>query len=135
MDMLPTLCAAMKRAGGDSLVLRTGESPHVLTGSGRQNVARAVLSANALEALVTQIFSETGRETLRDSGHVVEDVTVSGGLVLSARGERTPDSVTIELRESAPAPVEAPPPPAAHEEVADAVAQQWYEVSIGGSAE
>ena len=58
MDMLPTLCAAMKRAGGDALVLRTGESPHVLTGSGRQNVARAVLSANALEALVTQIFSE-----------------------------------------------------------------------------
>ena len=58
MDMLPTLCAAMKRAGGDALVLRTGESPHVLTGGGRQNVARAVLSANALEALVTQIFSE-----------------------------------------------------------------------------
>jgi hypothetical protein len=67
MDMLPTLCAAMKRAGGDALVLRTGESPHVLTGSGRQNVARAILSANALEALVTQIFSDEGRQTLRDS--------------------------------------------------------------------
>ena len=130
----------MKRAGGDALVLRTGESPHVLTGSGRQNVARAVLSANALEALVTQIFSETGRQTLRDSGHVVEDVTVSGGLVLSARGERTPDAVTIELRESAPAPVEAAPAPepptmAAPEPAADAAPQQWFEVSVGGSAE
>ena len=52
MDMLPTLCTAMKRAGGDALVLRTGESPHVLTTGGRQNVARAVLSPNALEALV-----------------------------------------------------------------------------------
>jgi twitching motility protein PilT len=155
MDMLPTLCAAMKRAGGDALVLRTGESPHVLAGGGRQNVARAVLSANALEALVTQIFSETARQTLRDSGHVVEDVTVSGGLVLSARGERTADTVTIELRESAPAPVEAipapepptmtapEPAPEAHEEIVavdetpaeDAAPQQWFEVSVGASAE
>ena len=107
MDMLPTLCAAMKRAGGDSLILRTGESPHVLTGSGRQNVARAVLSANALEALVTQIFSDAGRQMLRESGHVLEDVTVSGGLVLSARGERAADYVTIELRERAPEPMAA----------------------------
>jgi hypothetical protein len=87
----------MKRAGGDALVLRTGESPHVLTGAGRQNVARAVLSANALEALVTQIFSEAGRLALRDSGHVIEEVTVTGGLVLSASAERMPDHVTIEL--------------------------------------
>ena len=145
----------MKRAGGDALVLRTGESPHVLTGSGRQNVARAVLSANALEALVAQIFSEAGRQTLRDSGHVIEDVTVSGGLVLSARGERTSDSVTIELRESTPAPEQAAPAPEpatmtaadpaadAHEEIVqinetpaeNAAPQQWFEVSLGGSAE
>ena len=96
MDMLPTLCAAMKRAGGDALVLRTGESPHVLTGGGRQNVARAILSANALEALVTQIFSETGRQQLRDTGQVLEEVTVSGGLLLSAWAERTSGHVTIE---------------------------------------
>ena len=140
----------MKRAGGDALVLRTGESPHVLTGGGRQNVARAVLSANALEALVTQIFSEAGRQTLREAGQVVEEVTVSGGLVLSASAERTPDYVMIELRESAPAPVEAAPAPEpeAVEEPAP-VAQEsddvapvassepppWYEVSVGGSAE
>jgi len=140
----------MKRAGGDALVLRTGESPHVLTGGGRQNVARAVLSANALEALVTQIFSEAGRQTLRESGQVVEEVTVSGGLVLSASVERTPDYVMIELRESAPAPVEAAPAPEpeAVEEPAP-VAQEsydvvpvassepppWYEVSVGGNAE
>ena len=96
----------MKRAGGDALVLRTGESPHVLIGSGRQNVARAILSANALEALVTQIFSDEGRQTLRESGQVLEEVTVSGGLLLSAWAERTADQVTIELRECVPAPIE-----------------------------
>src|SRR6185503_14541604 len=148
MDMLPTLCAAMKRAGGDALVLRTGESPHVLTGSGRQNVARAVLSANALEALLTQIFSVEGRQTLRDSGQVLEEVTVSGGLMLSAWAERTSDQVTIELRECAPAPASAAPAPepevatlAAATADADAATkaaeppQQWLEVSVGEAAE
>jgi twitching motility protein PilT len=146
MDMLPTLCAAMKRAGGDALVLRTGESPHVLTGGGRQNVARAVLSANALEALVTQIFSEAGRETLLDSGYVVEEVSVSGGLLLTATAERTTDHVTIELREGAAVPAAAAPhlepeaapepEPVAQLDVAsEAESQQWFEVSLGGSAE
>jgi twitching motility protein PilT len=147
MDMLPTLCAAMKRAGGDALVLRTGESPHVLTGSGRQNVARAILSANALEALVTQIFSESGRQTLQASGLVVEQVTVSGGLLLSARAERTADHVTIELRETVLEPVAAAPEPEplaeapSAAESADATSPddagppQWFEVSIGSAAE
>ena len=138
----------MKRAGGDALVLRSGESPHVLTGGGRQNVARAILSANALEALVTQIFSETGRHVLRDMGHVVETVTVSGGLVLTARGERTTEHVTIELRENAPAPLEsghALEPDVAEvaetRDVNDAAAaaaetpQQWMDVSVGSGAE
>jgi twitching motility protein PilT len=149
MDMLPTLCAAMKRAGGDALVLRTGESPHVLTGGGRQNVARAVLSANALEALVTQIFSEAGRETLLDSGYVVEEVTVNGGLVLTATAERTTDHVTIELREGAAVPAAAnlhvepeaalEPEPVAQIDLApvaeEAESPQWFEVPLGGSAE
>ena len=153
MDMLPTLCSAMKRAGGDALVLRTGESPHVLTARGRQNVARAVLSANALEALVAQIFTGDGRQTLHDTGHVVEQVTVPEvGLTLSARAERTPDSVTIELRERVPEPIAVEPPaaepPAAEPSVpapvfVDAVAAdaaletaasaeppQWFEVPL-----
>ena len=147
MDMLPTLCAAMKRAGGEALVLRTGESPHVLTGSGRQNVARAILSANALEALVTQIFSDAGRQTLREAGLVFEEVTVSGGLLLTARAERKADQLTIELREKVPAPVEAtasfePEATAAPEATdpdtasdAGEAPQQWFEVSVGGAAE
>ncbi|HXR43533.1 MAG TPA: hypothetical protein VN759_01920, partial [Pseudolysinimonas sp.] len=163
--MLPTLCTAMKRAGGDALVLRTGDSPHVLAANGRQNVARAILSANALEALVTQIFTGDGRQTLRDTGRVVEQVTVrEAGLTLTARAERTPDYVTIELRESAPEPaavevvmpeavtpepVEPPiPEPAIPAPVANdadtagvevegmeaAEAPQWFEVPLSSSA-
>ena len=153
MDMLPTLCAAMKRAGGDALVLRTGESPHVLTGSARQNVARTVLSANALEALLAQIFSDAARQTLRDTGRVVEQVTVSGGLVLNASAGRVADSVTIELRENAPVAIPEPAVPAiepvaeqpavdeaevvvdidAETPADDDSAPQWFEVAVGGA--
>ena len=149
MDMLPTLCSAMKRAGGDALVLRTGESPHVLTASGRQNVARAVLSGNALEALVTQIFTGSGRQTLFDTGQVVEQITVPEvGLTLSARAERTADQVTIELRESAPEPVavapdvfEPLPEPVAVgrnadlETAADTETPDWYEVPLSNGSD
>ena len=60
MDMLPTLCAAMKRAGGDALVLRTGESPHVLTGDGRQNVAVSSAGISATE-LIWAFFAKHPR--------------------------------------------------------------------------
>jgi Tfp pilus assembly pilus retraction ATPase PilT len=146
MDMLPTLCTAMKRAGGDALVLRTGESPHVLTPNGRQNVARAILSGNALEALVSQIFSGAGRQALHDTNVVVEQVTVPEvGLTLSARAERAGDQITIELRESAPVPVAAATDIAAVESEPQAVdvasdeaaadSQQWFEVPLSGGSD
>ena len=127
MDMLPTLCTAMKRAGGDCLVLRTGEPPHVLIGSGRQNVARAILSSHAVEALVSQIFSDAGQKTLKDATRVDERVTVpEAGLTLTARAQREGDQISIELREyvaepTSPAVAPAPAP-------SDAESQQWLEV-------
>jgi len=127
MDMLPTLCTAMKRAGGDCLVLRTGESPHVLIGDRSQNVARAVLSLNALEALVSQIFSEGGRRMLADIGTVEEQVSVhDGNFTLMARAERKADQVTIELREKQSDPLV----PDAETEPLPAAAQQWFEVPV-----
>ncbi len=98
MDMLPSLCAAMERAGGDSLVLREGMPPHVLAGSSRHDVARAVLSHNALEALVRQIFSDGARQTLSDAGSVAEVVTVpEASLLLMAKASREGDVLSIEL--------------------------------------
>lgn len=109
MDMLPSLCAAMERAGGDSLVLREGMPPHVLAGTSRHDVARAVLSHNALEALVRQIFSESARLTLTDTGAASEVVTVpEASLVLIAKVTREGDVLGIELarhtEEARPAP-------------------------------
>ncbi len=73
MDMLPSLCAAMVRANGDSLVLESGRAPYVVAGTHRQDVAKATLSDNALEALVGQIFSESARHTFKESGFASED--------------------------------------------------------------
>ena len=64
MSLMPSLCAALERAGGDRLVMRAGERPHVLAGEHRHDVASAVLSVNAVEALAEQILSSTARHDL-----------------------------------------------------------------------
>ena len=99
MDMLPSLCAAMVRANGDSLVLESGRAPYVVAGTHRQDVAKATLSDNALEALVGQIFSESGRHSFKESGFASEEVQVpSAGLTLSATVLRSDDGISIELK-------------------------------------
>ena len=109
MDMLPSLCAAMVRANGDSLVLESGRAPYVVAGTHRQDVAKATLSDNALEVLVDQIFSESGRHTFRESGFASEAVDVpSAGLTLAATVLRSDDGISIELKRAPaePAPVQ-----------------------------
>ncbi len=110
MDMLPSLCTAMMRANGDSLVLESGRAPYVVAGTQRQDVAKATLSDNALEALVGQIFSEPGRQAFKESGFASEQVAVpSAGLTLSATVLRSDDGISIELKRTVvPAPEVAP---------------------------
>ncbi|HEY6507880.1 MAG TPA: hypothetical protein VIY56_07690, partial [Vicinamibacterales bacterium] len=97
--MLPSLCAAMVRANGDSLLLESGRAPYVMSGTHRQDVAKATLSDNALEALVAQIFSGPGRDAFRETGRTAEDVDVpSAGLTLKATAERRDGAIVIELR-------------------------------------
>ncbi len=110
MSLMPSLCAALERAGGDRLVMRAGERPHVLAGERRHDVASAVLSVNAVEALAEQILSSTARHDLAANGSVSEPVTsTSFPRPLSARAERVGDDFCIELIVSM-APVEAPAP-------------------------
>jgi twitching motility protein PilT len=111
----------MERAGGDSLVLREGMPPHVMAGASRHDVARAVLSHNALEALVRQIFSEEARRTLTDAGSAAEVVTVpEASLVLMARVTRDADVLSIEL--------------AHHKEVAEPTATDDDSLSLAPAA-
>ena len=141
MSLMPSLCAALERAGGDRLVMRAGERPHVLAGERRHDVASAVLSVNAVEALAEQILSSAARHELAANGSVSEPVTsTSFPRPLSARAERVGDDFCIELMVSmapveAPAPVEevaspAPPEP----EVTHSAPNSYYAARVSEAA-
>ena len=113
MSLMPSLCAALERVGGERLVMRAGERPHVLAGDRRHDVASAILSVNAVEALAEQILSNDGRRELREKGSVAETIqAASFPHPLTAKAERVGDEVSIELIVQRPAPAEAEPVPA-----------------------
>jgi len=119
MSLMPSLCAALERAGGERLVMRAGERPHVLAGERRLDVATAILSVNAIEALAGQILSSDGRRELDEKGSVVETVqSPSFPHPLTARAERVGDDFCVELivkvSAVAPAVPQEAEPPTAH---------------------
>jgi Tfp pilus assembly pilus retraction ATPase PilT len=112
MSLMPSLCAALERVGGERLVMRAGERPHVLAGDRRHDVASAILSVNAVEALAEQILSSDGRRELREKGTAVE--TIQAGSFphpLMAKAERVGDEFSIELVVQKPAAAPAPSEP------------------------
>jgi Tfp pilus assembly pilus retraction ATPase PilT len=112
MSLMPSLCAALERAGGERLVMRAGERPHVLAGDRRHDVASAILSVNAVEALAEQILSSEGRHELCDRGAVVEMIQAgSFPHPLMAKAERVGDEFSIELIVQKSAPVSSEPEP------------------------
>lgn len=142
MSLMPSLCAALERAGGDRLVMRAGERPHVLAGERRHDVASAVLSINAVEALAEQILSSTARQELGANGSVSEAVTsTSFPHPLTARAERVGDDFCIELIVSmAPAAVaepvveEAPVAAASEPEVSYSAPSSYYAAPVSDVA-
>src|SRR5262245_40303991 len=111
MSLMPSLCAALERAGGERLVMRAGERPHVVAGERRHDVASAVLSVNAVEALAEQILSPAARHELASTGSVSESITSSSfPRPLTAKAERVGDDFCVELIVSVD--VEAPQPAA-----------------------
>jgi twitching motility protein PilT len=120
MSLMPSLCAALERVGGERLVMRAGERPHVLAGDRRHDVASAVLSVNAVEALAEQILSSDGRRELREKGTASETIQApSFPHPLMAKAERVGDEFSIELLVQKPvaAPAPSEPEPAAVEAV------------------
>ena len=104
MSLMPSLCAALERVGGERLVMRAGERPHVLAGDRRHDVASAILSVNAVEALAEQILSNDGRRELREKGAVSETIHASSfPHPLMAKAERVGDEVSVELIVQLPA--------------------------------
>jgi Tfp pilus assembly pilus retraction ATPase PilT len=115
MSLMPSLCAALERVGGERLVMRAGERPHVLAGDRRHDVASAILSVNAVEALAEQILSSDGRRELREKGTATETIqAASFPHPLMAKAERVGDEFSIELVVQKPVetPVPAEPEPA-----------------------
>ena len=122
MSLMPSLCAALERANGQRLVMRAGERPHVLTGDRRHDVASAVLSVNAVEALVDQILSSESRRILSEQGSVEETLsTPAFPHPLTAKAERVGDDFCVELivrfPEAATEPAPEPEPIPASVEV------------------
>jgi Tfp pilus assembly pilus retraction ATPase PilT len=118
MSLMPSLCAALERVGGERLVMRAGERPHVLAGDRRHDVASAILSVNAVEALAEQILSSDGRRDLREKGAVSETIQpASFPHPLTAKAERVGDEFSIELivQKPVPEPAASEPEPIATE--------------------
>jgi Tfp pilus assembly pilus retraction ATPase PilT len=116
MSLMPSLCAALERVGGERLVMRAGERPHVLAGDRRHDVASAILSVNAVEALAEQILSGDARHELREKGTTSETIhTASFPHPLMAKAERVGDEFSIELVVQMPgaAPLPNEPEPVA----------------------
>jgi len=112
MSLMPSLCAALERVGGERLVMRAGERPHVLAGDRRHDVASAILSVNAVEALAEQILSSDGRRELREKGTASETIqAASFPHPLTAKAERVGDEFSIELVVQKPVAAPAPSEP------------------------
>lgn len=112
MSLMPSLCAALERVGGERLVMRAGERPHVLAGDRRHDVASAILSVNAVEALAEQILSSDGRRELREKGTTSETIqAASFPHPLMAKAERVGDEFSIELVVQKAAAASAPSEP------------------------
>jgi Tfp pilus assembly pilus retraction ATPase PilT len=112
MSLMPSLCAALERVGGERLVMRAGERPHVLAGDRRHDVASAILSVNAVEALAEQILSTDGRHELREKGTASETIqAASFPHPLMAKAERVGDEFSIELVVQKPTAAPAPSEP------------------------
>jgi Tfp pilus assembly pilus retraction ATPase PilT len=84
----------------------------VLAGDRRHDVASAVLSVNAVEALAEQILSSDGRRELREKGTASETIQApSFPHPLVAKAERVGDEFSIELVVQKPVAAPAPSEP------------------------
>jgi twitching motility protein PilT len=104
MSVLASLIAALERAGGDRLVLRSGETPHVLAGGTRHDLGTTKVSVKALEALTDQILSPDAKREFAENNVVVEPLSDDvSPIPLVVGTHRSGDQIRLELRRLRPA--------------------------------
>lgn len=105
MSVLASLIAALERAGGERLVLRTGETPHILSGGTRHDLGTTKVSVKALEALAQQILSPDARREFAETNAVLEPLSDAvSPIPLIVGTHRSGDQIRIELRRLGPTP-------------------------------
>src|SRR5688572_12282645 len=111
MSLLASFIAALERTGGERLVLRSGEPPHLLVGETRRDLGTATVSNKALAALTAQILSAEGQRTFAETNVVDEPLMLAGGAVsassLFVEARRSGTETSITLRRSLPPPAAA----------------------------
>jgi twitching motility protein PilT len=104
MSVLASLIAALERAGGERLVLRSGETPHVLAGGTRHDLGTTKVSVKALEALTDQILSPDAKREFAENNVVVEPLSDDvSPIPLVVGTHRSGDQIRLELRRLRPA--------------------------------
>lgn len=100
MSVLASLIAALERAGGERLVLRSGETPHVLAAGGiRHDLGTTKVSVKALEALTDQILSPDAKREFAENNVVVEPLSDDvSPIPLVVGTHRSGDQIRLELR-------------------------------------
>jgi len=118
MSLLASFIAALERTGGERLVLRSGEPPHLLVGEARRDLGTASVSNKALTALTAQILSAEAQRTFAETNAADEPLTLTGAvsapsLFVEARRSGSDTSITLRRILPQPAAADVKPAPAA----------------------
>ncbi len=115
MSLLASFIAALERTGGERLVLKSGEPPHLLVGATRRDLGTATVSNKALAALTAQILSPDGQRIFAETNTLDEPLTLAGAVSSSSlfvEARRSGNDTSITLRRIAPEPAAAVVKPA-----------------------
>ena len=115
VTLLTSLLAAIELTGGERIVLRSGELPHLIVAGKRHDLGTGTVStAAALESLADQILSASSKKALSEEGLAVEpldDSLSAVPVVVTVR--RIGHDMCVELRRAAqPTKTAAPASPA-----------------------
>jgi hypothetical protein len=118
MSLLASFIAALERTGGERLVLRSGEPPHLLVGDTRRDLGTATVSNKALAALTAQILSAEAQQIFAETNAADEPLTLTdsasgSSLFVEARRSGSDTSITLRRILPQPAAIVAEPAPAA----------------------